>query len=193
MDKHFKFGLCSVLTLFLLIYLESLLDRHYLVTQVGIFRIANAFANTSVVGLFADMIFFLLFCFLLLSGLMLQYRILRWIIVLIAWSFCVALLRELNLETGLLAVEEVIEKAQPNQRPWLQVLLAVPIWLISINTIVITYFLLFSKRFRAYFFGVAIMANGARRRVKMFFWWGVVLIPGAMIALTAYDVARLLV
>lgn len=187
-DKYFKFGLCSVLTLFSLITLSSLLDAHYLVTQNGIFRIANAPASF----VLFDAVAIIIFCFLLLSGLMLQYRFLRWIAVFIAWSLCIALLRDLDPETGLLAVEVVTEKTQPNQMPLLQILMAVPIWLIFGNTIFTTYVLLFSRRFKACFFGVSILANGARRRVKMFFWSGVVLMPVAIIGLIAYDVARVL-
>ena len=105
--------------------------------------------------------------------------------MLVAWSFCVAHLRELNPETGLLAVEEMVENAEPYERPWLQFFLAVPIWLIFANTVITTYYLLLSKRFRAYFFGGLILADGAQRRVKMFFWSCVVLIPVAIIGIVA--------
>ena len=66
MDKHFKFGLCSVLTLFVLLILSSQLDVHYLVTQAGILKIVNAHAYNGAIVV-ADAITLLLFCFLLFS------------------------------------------------------------------------------------------------------------------------------
>lgn len=182
-----KLAILSTFFLFLLFAVHQILDAIYHVSQSSILP----FANPNLLIPFENAITLLLISVFLSLGLMLQYRVSRWVSILTALWFLVVVLSEINLKTGFWRIESFVENSPIIDQFWTPILTAMPIWLVGITAIFQIYYLTINRRFRDTFFGEILVIGKQRSFFRKVYFGIIIFIVVVVVALIIWDLFRL--